>query len=103
MCGGGGGIPRRGQCVSLCGRGSLILSFFSSHYDVIVYLPCLCRPKNVAGIYLLGGSNSLEAGKEEVFSDSACKFTGPDSIFPFAFRTHSHSLGKFIQYFVRLQ
>ncbi len=44
----------------------------------------------------MGGSISLEAGKEEVFSDSACKFTGPNSIFPFAFRTHSHSLGKFI-------
>ncbi len=42
----------------------------------------------------MGGTNSLEAGKKEVFSDSACKFTGPNNIYPFAFRTHSHSLGK---------
>ncbi|XP_064390589.1 peptidyl-glycine alpha-amidating monooxygenase-like isoform X2 [Halichondria panicea] len=60
------------------------------------------RQKNVAGIYIMGGTNSLEAGKKEVFSDSACKFAGPNNIYPFAFRTHSHSLGhQIVGYIVK--
>lgn len=54
----------------------------------------LDRQKFVAGIYLMGGM-SMKAGVENAHADVACKYPGPKSIFPFAFRTHAHSLGVF--------
>ena len=42
---------------------------------------------------MLGSGVSLKPGTTEVYADSACKFEGPKSIVPFAFRTHAHGLG----------
>ena len=53
-----------------------------------------CRQQFIAGIYILGSGGQLKAGQDEVYIDAACKFTGPKTIYPFAFRTHSHSLGE---------
>ncbi len=41
-----------------------------------------------------GSSYMVPAGKKEANVDTACRFRGPKAIYPFAFRTHAHSLGK---------
>ena len=55
---------------------------------------CFNRQKYVSGIYLLGSAEKLKSGSEEASVYAACKFSGPKAIYPFAFRTHAHSLGK---------
>lgn len=42
----------------------------------------------------MGSGRSIRAGQKQYFVDSACEFSGPKPIYPFAFRTHAHSLGK---------
>ena len=47
----------------------------------------------MAGIFLIGAGSRIASGKKEAYVDAACKFQGPKTIYPFAFRTHAHSLG----------
>ncbi|KAG8187615.1 hypothetical protein JTE90_027026 [Oedothorax gibbosus] len=48
-----------------------------------------------AGVYLLGTNGMIRAGEEEHF-ESACKIEEPVVMHPFAFRTHTHGLGKVV-------
>jgi hypothetical protein len=51
------------------------------------------RQRFVAGIFLLGSGGQVKGGTKDSSVYSACKFPGPKSIHPFAFRTHAHSRG----------
>ncbi|GFS87796.1 peptidylglycine alpha-hydroxylating monooxygenase [Nephila pilipes] len=53
------------------------------------------RVTKTAGVYLLGTNGMIRAGEEERF-ESACKIGEPVQIHPFAFRTHTHALGKVV-------
>ncbi|ODM88631.1 Peptidylglycine alpha-hydroxylating monooxygenase, partial [Orchesella cincta] len=53
------------------------------------------RQKKLAGVYLLATGGSVEP-RATTFLESACIMKEEKTIYPFAFRTHSHSLGKVI-------
>ncbi|XP_055924224.1 peptidylglycine alpha-hydroxylating monooxygenase-like [Argiope bruennichi] len=53
------------------------------------------RVTKTAGVYLLGTNGVIRAGEEEHF-ESACRIDEPVVIHPFAFRTHTHALGKVV-------
>ncbi|XP_015915160.1 peptidylglycine alpha-hydroxylating monooxygenase [Parasteatoda tepidariorum] len=48
-----------------------------------------------AGVYVLGTGGEIRAGEEEHF-ETACKINEPLKLHPFAFRTHTHALGKVV-------
>ena len=76
---------------------------------------CVCvfySQQRLSGVYLLGSSSKIDAGKKgppslsplsgrypnpyvslltEVIIDTACQFSGHKSIVPIAFRTHAHA------------
>ncbi|KAH9499188.1 hypothetical protein Btru_004367, partial [Bulinus truncatus] len=55
------------------------------------------KPQYVAGIFLLASNwFQIPPGKESFPVDVSCKFDMEKSIFPFAYRTHAHGLGKVI-------
>ena len=51
-----------------------------------------------AGVYLLGTNGMIRAREEEHF-EVACRINEPVVIHPFAFRTHTHALGKVVSGF----
>ncbi|CAL8075668.1 unnamed protein product [Orchesella dallaii] len=53
------------------------------------------KQKKLAGVYLLGTGGSI-APRETTLLETACIMKEEKTIYPFAFRTHSHSLGKVI-------
>ncbi|XP_067666328.1 probable peptidylglycine alpha-hydroxylating monooxygenase 1 isoform X1 [Haliotis asinina] len=48
-----------------------------------------------AGVYLMGTGGRIKP-KSTVFMETACKFKDDLTIHPFAFRTHTHSLGQVV-------
>ena len=58
----------------------------------------ISRQQKVMQTYSLGKEfiHSLPLVFSEVHADISCRFDWDTSIFPFGFRTHAHSLGKFI-------
>lgn len=48
-----------------------------------------------AGVYLLGTNGRIEAQSTEHF-EAACQLQEQVDIHPFAFRTHTHKLGKVV-------
>lgn len=53
-----------------------------------------------AGVYLLGTSGSIPPRDEEKM-ETACTMEQPVTIHPFAFRTHTHALGKVVAGYVK--
>jgi len=53
----------------------------------------------LAGVYLLGTSGSI-APRKTVHMESACRIMENKTIYPFAYRTHTHSLGKVVSGYV---
>lgn len=48
-----------------------------------------------AGVYLLGTGGSIPAHSVE-YMETECKYTGDEVLHPFAFRTHTHTLGQVV-------
>lgn len=51
--------------------------------------------RKLAGVLLLGSSGIIPPMKKE-YMESACEITEKKTIYPFAYRTHTHSLGKVV-------
>lgn len=51
--------------------------------------------RKLAGVLLLGTSGVIPPMKKE-YMESACEITEKKTIYPFAYRTHTHSLGKVV-------
>nr|BAD98846.1 peptidylglycine a-hydroxylating monooxygenase [Dugesia japonica] len=55
--------------------------------------------KKLAGLYLLATDGSIP-GHSTVFMEAACSYTGGIVLHPFAYRVHTHSLGKLVSGYV---
>ncbi|GBN28555.1 Peptidylglycine alpha-hydroxylating monooxygenase [Araneus ventricosus] len=63
---------------------------------ILTLLPSTTKSvSKTAGVYLLGTNGVIRAGEEEHF-ESSCRIDEPVEIHPFAFRTHTHALGKVV-------
>ncbi|GIY07870.1 peptidylglycine alpha-hydroxylating monooxygenase [Caerostris extrusa] len=63
---------------------------------ILTLLPSYTKSvSKTAGVYLLGTNGVIRAGEEEHF-EAACRIDEPVEIHPFAFRTHTHALGKVV-------
>ena len=51
-------------------------------------------PLNLAGIYLFATGGTKIVPKKVTFGDTTCLYNGADEMIPFAFRTHTHLLGR---------
>jgi peptidylglycine monooxygenase len=54
---------------------------------------CCSQPKS-AGVLLMGTGGRISANSVE-YMETACKINEDKVIYPFAFRTHTHALGKY--------
>lgn len=54
-----------------------------------------CSRSKLAGVVLLGTGGMIPA-KSVTDMDTACRITEEKTIYPFAYRTHTHSLGKVV-------
>lgn len=59
---------------------------------IIIYI---CRLSKQAGVLLLGTTGMIPAMKLE-HMETACQINEDKKIYPFAYRTHTHSLGKVV-------
>eukprot|EP00731_Ephydatia_muelleri_P016753 Em0009g1177a len=64
-----------------------------------LYLTTTKQPR-VAGIFLIIGADVIPPNKRVYTISSGCTFGGPNTIHPFAYRTHAHSLCKQIDGYV---
>nr|AAD42258.1 alpha-amidating enzyme precursor 1 [Lymnaea stagnalis] len=68
----------------------------ADHSGIKIYITKQ-KPQYVAGIYILmAGYFSIPSGKKSYPVDVSCSFNEEKSIFPFAYRTHAHGLGRVI-------
>ena len=70
-----------------------ILDIVFPLYLIVIFSLFRFRQRFIAGIYLIGSGTTIRSGTKYSLVDSACRFSGPKKIFPFAFRTHAHHLG----------
>ena len=56
----------------------------------------ISRQPKAAGVFLLG-TNGFISPQSTEYMESACTINEPVILHPFAFRTHTHSLGKILE------
>lgn len=54
---------------------------------------CFLRRKKLAGVLLLGTGGAIPP-KSVTHMEAKCEITEKKTIYPFAYRTHTHSLGN---------
>lgn len=54
---------------------------------------CVCRQKKLAGVLLLGTGGAIPP-MTVTHMETVCQILEPKTIYPFAYRTHTHSLGN---------
>lgn len=68
--------------------------------DSGVFLHYTTQPMNkLAGVILLGTSGIIPP-RQTVHMEASCRITENKTIYPFAYRTHTHSLGKVVSGYV---
>lgn len=76
---------------------------FSYYLELIINNQLFHRMRKQAGVLLMGTSGTIEAMKTE-HMETACQISENKTIVPFAYRTHTHALGKVVSgYRVRKQ
>ena len=69
------------------------LTLTTETFNSIDYWLCLNSQPKTAGVLLMGTGGRIKANSVE-HMDTACKLSENKVIHPFAFRTHTHALGR---------
>jgi len=59
------------------------------------------KPKYVAQVYLFVSGDPIPPGHEAAYNNMSCYYRGESVLHPFAFRTHTHGMGRAVSAFMK--
>ncbi|KAL3084630.1 hypothetical protein niasHT_034669 [Heterodera trifolii] len=59
------------------------------------------KPRFLAGVYLFLSGDSILPGHSAFFTNMSCSYESDTKLYPFAFRTHTHQMGRVVSAFVK--
>uniref|UniRef100_A0A0N5A2F7 Peptidylglycine monooxygenase n=1 Tax=Parastrongyloides trichosuri TaxID=131310 RepID=A0A0N5A2F7_PARTI len=59
------------------------------------------QPLYLADVYLFAGISPIPPRRDAYYSNMSCEYTGSTQLHPFAFRTHTHKMGRVVSAFYK--
>ncbi len=57
------------------------------------------RPARLAAVFLFASGTSIPPGQSAYYTNMSCTYSSSADLFPFAFRTHTHAMGRVVSAF----
>uniref|UniRef100_A0A914L920 Peptidylglycine monooxygenase n=1 Tax=Meloidogyne incognita TaxID=6306 RepID=A0A914L920_MELIC len=59
------------------------------------------KPQYIAGVYLFVSGMPIQPGHSAFYTNVSCSYNSDTKLYPFAFRTHTHEMGRLVSAYVK--